>query len=145
VPASRDSGWELTEHTADVGLHAWGPDPSAVFEQAARGLLSLLVDPAGVVARETYTVVAETPAEGLDAVLVAFLNELLFRIETDGIVPADVVIVDLTETSVAARVAGEPVDPGRHRLHLGVKAATLHGLWLGRSGPGWEATVVLDV
>ena len=143
--APAPAGFELTEHTADVGLHAWAPDEAGVFEQAGLGLVSLVCDPVTVAARETYTIVADAPAGGLDSLLVAFLNELLYRIETDAIVFNRFAIADLTETSLVARAAGEPLEPERHRAHLGVKAATYHGLSLARGQRGWEARVVLDV
>jgi len=139
------AGFELTEHTADVGLRAWAPDPPGVFEQAALGLLSLICDPAAVAAHETYVVAVEAPAGDLAAVLVAFLNELLYRVEADAIVYAGITITGLTESAVSARAAGEPLDAARHRPHLGVKAATYHRLFFGQVGSGWEARVVLDV
>ena len=139
------AGFELTEHTADVGLHVWAPDPAGVFEQAALGLCALTCEPAAVVPRETYTVSAETSSTDLGALLVAFLNELLYRIETDEVVFAAFAITDLTNAFVVAGAAGEPVDAVRHRPHLRVKAATYHRLSLGPVGSGWEARVVLDV
>ncbi|HMK92159.1 MAG TPA: archease [Thermoleophilia bacterium] len=139
------AGFELTEHTADVGLRAWAPDPAGVFEQAALGLLSLICDPASVAGSESYTVVAEAPAGDLAAVLVAFLNELLYRIETDAIIFAGIAVGEPTDSAVSARATGEPLDAARHRPRLGVKAATYHRLFFGRLGSGWEARVVLDV
>jgi len=141
--ASSPAGFELTEHTADVGLHAWAPDEAGVFEQAGLGLVSLLYDPGSVASAETYAVEAEAPSD--DALLVAFLNELLYRIEADAIVFASVTITELTGTGVSARATGEPLDARRHGSRLGVKAATFHRLFLGRVASRWEARVVLDV
>ncbi|MGH2528104.1 MAG: archease [Actinomycetota bacterium] len=36
------SGYELLDHTADVGIRSWGPSPEAAFEQAAWALVDLL-------------------------------------------------------------------------------------------------------
>lgn len=147
-PASRvgeTAGFELTDHTADVGLRVWGPSEPGLFEQAALGLASLLCDPAGVEPRETYSVIAEAPAGAPDALLVAWLNELLYRIDTDGIVFSEVAVEGLTHRYVSARLRGEPLDRTRHRTRLDVKAATYHGLSVSHGDQGWEATVVLDV
>jgi homoserine kinase len=145
APHDRDAGFEITEHTADVGLRAWGPSEAELFTQAALGMLSLLCDPAAVHPRETYSVVAEAPAGSPDALLVAWLNELLYRIETDGIVFADIAIDGLTHRYLSARLRGEPLDPVRHPVRLSVKAATYHDLAVRHAEGGWEATVVLDV
>ena len=117
----------------------------ALFEQAALALASLLCDPAAVEPRESYSVIAEAPGGSPDALLVAWLNELLYRMETDDIVLGRFTIAGLTHRYVAARAAGEPRDRRRHEPRLDVKAATYHGLSLRRGDQGWEATVVLDV
>ncbi len=95
--------------------------------------------------RETYSVIAEAPAGSPDALLVAWLNELLYRIETDGIVFSSFSVEGLTHRYVSARVQGEPLDRQRHEPRLDVKAATYHGLSVRRLEDRWEATVVLDV
>ena len=139
------AGFELTDHTADVGLRIWAPSETALFEQAALALASLVCDPAAIEPRETWSVIAEAPAGSPDALLVAWLNELLYRMETDGTVLGRFTIAGLTHRYVSARVAGEPRDRQRHEPRLDVKAATYHGLSVRRHDDGWEATVVLDV
>jgi SHS2 domain-containing protein len=49
--------------------------------------------------------------------------------------------------SLEARLAGERIDPARHRLESDVKAATAHDLRVRQlqGGGGWEAAVTLDV
>jgi homoserine kinase len=143
--AGAAAGFEITEHTADVGLRAWGPSEAAVFEQAALGMLSLMCDPAGVAPLETYSVVAEAPAGSPDALLVAWLNELLYRVETDGIVFSTIAIDGLTHRYLSARLQGEPIDLDRHAVRLAVKAATYHDLSVRHTEGHWEATVLLDV
>jgi len=143
-PAVRAAaGFELTEHTADVGIHAWAPTEAAVFEQAALALFSLLCDPATVEPREVVGLEAEAPMH--DLLLVAWLNELLYRFEADGLVFHRFTIDVLGARTLSATAHGEPLDPSRHAAHAGVKAVTYHGLALRRMGKGWDATVVLDV
>ncbi|MGZ4199271.1 MAG: homoserine kinase [Thermoleophilia bacterium] len=145
APRDVAAGFELTDHTADVGLRVWAPSEAALFEQAALALSSLVCDPAAVQPRATYSVIAEAPAGSPDALLVAWLNELLYRIDTDGIVFSSFTVEGLTHRYVSARVRGEPLDRERHRPRLDVKAATYHGLSVRRLEHHWEATVVLDV
>ena len=121
------AGFELTDHTADVGLRVWGPSQAALFEQAALALSALVCDPATVEPRETYTVIAEAQEGSPDALLVAWLNELLYRLDTDGIVFCGFSIEGLTHRYVSARVRGEQFDRQRHTSRLVVKAATYHG------------------
>ena len=139
------AGFELTDHTADVGLRVWGPSEAALFEQGALALTALVCDPATVEPRETYSVIAEAQEGSPDALLVAWLNELLYRIDSDGIVFCGFSIDGLTHRYVSARARGESFDLRRHTSRLVVKAATYHGLSVRRLDDRWEATVILDV
>jgi homoserine kinase len=139
------AGFEVTEHTADLGLHVWAATQSALFEQAALALASLICDPATVEPRETFTVVAEAPAGAPDALLVAWLNELLYRVEADRIVLRRFTVDGLTRRYVSARAQGEPLDSGRHQPRFAVKAATYHDLSVRQHEGRWEADILLDV
>ncbi len=136
-------GWELIEHAADIGVHAWGVRPEQVFEEAARALFSLVCDPRDVDERETVEVVLE--AEGTDLLLAAWLNELLHVFEARKLVLTRFDVRELSEHSLRARVTGEPLDLRRHVLCGGVKAATLHELSLEKRDGGWEGFVLLEV
>ena len=112
------------EHTADVGLAATGRDLPEAFANAARGLVNLLVDPAGV--RETTHRQVALVEEGPEELLVAWLNELLFLFDSEGFVPVSFTFAALSETALEATLGGERFDPARHRARSGVKAATYH-------------------
>jgi len=145
-------GFELTEHTADVGVRAWGPRREDVFALAARGMLSLVCDPATATGRERYVVEVEAADESL--LLAVWLNELLYVVEARGLVFSGEFEIELREepaggegarVTLRALAGGEPYDPGRHELCAAVKAATLHRLSLHEVAGGWEGRVLLDV
>jgi SHS2 domain-containing protein len=137
------AGFALTEHTADVGVQAWGDSEAAVFEQAARGMFSLICDPGTVGRQETVDVTVEAPDHEL--LLVAWLNELLYLFEARRLLLAEFEILELGATTLRARASGEALNDRRHALCGGVKAATYHHLWLGQRRGRWEAHVILDV
>jgi len=139
----REGGFELFAVPADTGIRAWGPDVSAVFRHAARALWSLLVEPASVEPRQTVAVSVE--AGDREALLVAWLNELLYLYETRGLIGADCAIRAMTDTHLSAEIWGEAVDCARHTIVGHVKAATYHQLHVRPAGDGWEARVVVDV
>jgi SHS2 domain-containing protein len=136
-------GFELVDHTADIGLKVWGSTAEEVFEEAGRGLFSLVCDPLRV--GELETVDLELEAEAMDLLLAAWLNELLYVFETRRLVVSEFEVLDLEDGRLRARVAGEPLDTRRHVLCGGVKAATLHELRLVQQDDGWEGFVLLDV
>lgn len=153
-PPAPAAGYELTEHTADVGVRAWGPSLEAVFEQAALALVSLMYEPDAVEERNRYSLQVE--ADDAELLLAAWLNEVLYRVDglhelfagfkvwSVGPAPGE------DEPSGAGRrlrstAVGEEFDPSRHEVTPTVKAATLHGLSIRETRAGWEGRVLFDV
>jgi SHS2 domain-containing protein len=136
------SGFAFLEHTADVGIRAWGSSVSAVFEQAGRGLATLI----GVTAvGEPRPVPVHVEAPDREALLVAFLDELVFLFEISGGEGlASLEVHRLGPTSLDALAVLAPLgDPAGG---LVVKAATYHGLSVVERPDGTaEAEVYLDV
>ncbi len=135
--------FETFEHTADIGLVARGRTLEEVFTHAAEGLVDIMVDPEGL--HETTRLEVTVSAPDREALLVAWLNELLYLLDTRGLLPRQCRIIHLTETGLTAEIAGEAIDPQRHRIRRMVKAATYHGLHLAREDGRWEARVILDL
>jgi SHS2 domain-containing protein len=143
-PAALPEGWEHFEVVADIGVHAWGPDLAACFRQAALGVFQLVVPPAAVAPREHREVSAR--GDGPEALLVDWLNELLYLHEIEGFAVHDVAALELVDgVGLHARVLGEPIDPTRHPIGIQVKAATFHQLAVIRQADRVDARVVLDV
>ena|SRR3990172_8848015 len=140
-PEPAACGHEILEHTADLGIRCWGATASEVFEQAAWGLAGVL----GVRAEgpgRGRMVVAEATDEA--ALLVAFLDELLFVHETEDAGFAAIEVQQLSPTEVHARVELVPLEAPPEGVH--VKAATYHELRLAVREDGiTEARVFLDV
>lgn len=121
-----EAGFEILDHTADIGIRAWGRTPEEMFEQAVRALLHLMYDPAGVARRLEREV--EARAEGYEYLLVDLFNEILYLFDAEKLAFADVRVEQLSSEYVRARLPGEPFDPSRHEGRIYVKAATLHQL-----------------
>lgn len=136
------AGFQVFDHTADVGVRAWGPDVAAAFAQAARGLSSLLV-PLDAVRETTRRELAVTAGDP-ESLLVAWLDELLFAFEIDGLVFRRFDVALPTPTTLTATAHGEPFDPDRHRGGVVVKAATYHQIGV-ESGPPARVQVILDI
>lgn len=141
-PKSAPPSFEVIEHTADVGITAYGRSLEELFTNAARGMMHFLIDPGAVRPAERRARTVE--AHDREGLLVNWLNDLLLLLNADGFVPADFEVKELQDTGLRADVLGEPVDPQRHRFRLDVKAATYHQLHI-RKNEVWEARVIFDV
>jgi SHS2 domain-containing protein len=134
--------FEILEHTADVGIIAYGADLKQAFANAARALFSLITELDDVEEVLHQDIVVN--ASDVESLLVAWLNELVYRFDTEGILFKRFEISQLEDTHLKARVYGEKVDSSRHKLKIGVKAATYHMLRIDRNN-GFRVQVIFDI
>jgi SHS2 domain-containing protein len=129
------------EHTGEVRLRLRASSLPALFEEAARALAELMLERAAEDApglADSVTVRARDP----EALIAAWINELIFLSETRKLVWVKTRVDRMTDTEVDAVVHG--IEPAALRTH--VKGATLHDLVVREREPGeFEATLVLDV
>jgi len=137
------AGFESFEVTADVGIIAYADTLNELFATAARGMFAFMVEPG--TACPAKAVLIEVQGADHPALLVAWLNEILFRCEVEGWAPADVSVLEAVSGRARGELFGEPADPDRHRFKGVVKAATYHLLECRKEGDRWRARVVFDV
>jgi SHS2 domain-containing protein len=134
-------GFELLEHTADVGIRARGATLEEAFEQATLGLAEVL---GALRPGPGATVAVEVAAGDPGALLVDWLNEVLWLHEVRGHAGVAAVRVERVEGGRAAgAVTFSSTDPPAEGTF--VKAVTYHRLRVGRDAGGWLAEVYLDV
>jgi SHS2 domain-containing protein len=135
--------YEVFEHTADVGLHAYGQNLTELFVHAAQGMESLMVP------LEQIQVVTdrEIAVEGHDpvALLIAWLNELIFLFDTEYLLFCDFTIDTITETRLTARASGEVYDAQHHELSSAIKAVTWHEAAVNPTDQGYQARIIFDI
>lgn len=134
--------FEIIDHTADVGIVAYGKSIEEVFLNAAYGMFSLIADLEKVRGAASYRVTAE--AENQEELLVAWLNELLYFFDAENLIFSRFVISHLGKEKLEATAYGEKIDPSRHHLKTQVKAATYYLLKLEKND-GFRAQVILDI
>jgi len=142
VVGMASGSYELIEHTADVGIRVMAATPDALFETAALALTELMTDVATVEPRLERAM--ELKEESLDLLLVCWLQEILFLMDTEGLV-FSVFEVQIEGAALQATLRGEPFNPEVHPRKSDVKAVTYHHLEVTTHGDGWEARVILDV
>jgi SHS2 domain-containing protein len=135
------SGYEIIEHTADVGLRARGRTLEECFEQATRALAAIMgVDRPG--AGEELAL--DVRAGDLGAVLVEWLDEVLYVLEVRDALLAGVGLDEVDDER--ARGTLSLTERGDHPAEgVQVKAITLHRLSVRRAETGFVAEVYVDV
>ena len=106
---------EVFDHTADLGLRVTASDLDDLFRTAAEGLFDVVTaDRGGIEPREPEAATVE--ADSLENLLVAWLNELIFRVETKRRLYGrfDVAVDAAGGPRLTATLWGEPIDRDRH-------------------------------
>jgi len=137
-----EKDFEFIDHTADVGIIAYGADMSQAFANAARALFSLITELDDV--EEVIHRDIELTATDEESLLVEWLNELIYQFDTEGILFKRFDIIQLNNTQLKARGYGEKVDRSKHKLKIEVKAATYHMLKVDK-GDGCKVQVLFDI
>lgn len=134
--------FEYFEHTADVGIRAWGPSLDVAFGEAAKGLIGNMVDTSQ--AKPVGEARIELEAENVERLLFAFLDELLDIFYTRMWVLAEIDVRIAGEgRKLTAILRGEAYDATRHGHVHEIKAMTWHGLKVQADPP--QVEVVVDI
>lgn len=133
------TAFEEIEHTADWALIVRGATFAALLKNAALGMLHLLgASPAG---EERHRREIRLTARDPESLLVTWLEELLYGIETTGVTYTAFDIETSEGPALVARIEEAPSTPPRKQI----KAVTFNELSIKQTPEGYETTVVFDV
>jgi SHS2 domain-containing protein len=134
------TGYEILEHTADVGVRAAAATIEEVFEQATLGMLEIT----GALGEgEGAAHVISVQGRDLGAILVGWLEEVLYLQDAK-----DNVIVGIEVAGVGDEGAQGTVWVKAREGSLegtAVKAVTYHQLSIEPADDGWVAQVYFDI
>ncbi|MDE0481826.1 MAG: archease [Candidatus Poribacteria bacterium] len=136
--------FEYIEHTADAGMRVTGDTLKSLFNNAAQGLFEMIavVDTID----ETSSIDVDIAADSVEMLFVKWLDELVFRHETDEIFFKRSNIQHIDTTELFAQVYGEPTNFDKHVVYTEIKAVTYHQLYVIQNPNGvWEAQVIFDL
>jgi SHS2 domain-containing protein len=134
--------FEVIDHTADVGIIAYGSDLKEAFANSAYGMFSLVADLDGV--KEKVSRKVDIQSTDQEALLVDWLNELLYLFDVEHIIFKRFEITALSQNRLQARAYGEKIDTSRHQLKTAIKAATYHMLKV-ENNKGAKVQFILDI
>jgi SHS2 domain-containing protein len=135
--------YEVIEHTADAGIAVTAASLPELLAEAARGMYSLIVDVDEV--RPTERREIDVAGATDERRLLAWLLELLFLTETEGLVFSRF-DVRVQGEAVHGSAWGEPLDETRHRPSGLIKGVTRHKLEVGQTESGrYQARIIFDM
>lgn len=134
---------EYLDHTADIGIVVSAQSLEEIFALAAKGMMGAII-PTGRIEEKVTRPVTVTAGD-LEELLVNWLSELNFLLQTEQFLTASVKEISIRQNELAATIAGETIDPEKHDVELEIKAVTFHKLFVKQSKTGWQARVIFDI
>jgi SHS2 domain-containing protein len=126
------------EHTADWELEVWAESLDGLMVEACRGMYELMGVEVCSENRRHYRL--ELGAGDREGLLVAFLNELLYLLESEDLA-FDGFLLAVDENRLDARLEGGAVTARGKEI----KAVTFHRMAVRDVGPGLRTRIVFDV
>ena len=135
--------YELIDHTADVGIKAYGKKLSEAFENAAHGMFDIITDNSKIENIGQYNI--ELEADDLEQLLVDWLSELLFLNSAKNLVFGFFKVeLDEKNNKLSGRVFGEKFNISKHKAGAEIKAVTYHMLKVRKKRP-YNVQVLFDI
>lgn len=137
----KKAGFREVEHTADVEVEVWGEDKASLFTAAAKGMYHLSQTHKKEGEEKRFSRFFSVRERDLESLLVAFLSELLFYLETEQLLfdRYHLDFVDANHLQVQLE-GGRIQDQDRE-----IKAVTFHDLDIKRDNSLWKVNIVFDV
>ncbi len=135
--------YELIDHTADIGVKAYGTNLSECFENAALAMFDIITDKSEIENVGQYTI--QLNADDSEQLLVDWLSELLYLSSAKNLLFGffKVTLSDYNKR-LSATVFGEKFDFSKHKSGSEIKAVTYHMLEVRKKKP-YHAQVLFDI
>jgi SHS2 domain-containing protein len=146
---------EHFEHKADIGIRGVGKNLNEAFEECATALTDIIIDSNSVMPKKSHVISLNGTDNG--ALLVSFLNELLFLKDTKKMIYSKFRVKIGKENIVdekgqakevitlKATIFGEKINHNKHNVKVDAKAATYSELFVGEKNGQFIAQCVVDV
>ena len=139
--------FDFLEHTADVYIRAYGKTMEEAYANAALAMFEVMTDTDKIA--QTHQESLQVEAEDQYALLYSWLEALLVKFETEGMLCSKFELTDWKETEEVfkfkAKVWGEKFDAQKHPQRVGVKAVTYHRMMIIREKDSAVLEFILDI
>ena len=133
--------FEILEHQTDLKIKAFGKNLKEVFRNSMIAMVESMRPEIDFSFKKTFQRKIKIKSFDLDSLLVDFLNEILYLIQTNKEIYKKIEFLKFKKFEIEANLYGEKVK----RFGLEIKAATYHDLEIKRTKDGWYAIVLFDI
>ncbi len=143
--------YRIIDHLSDIGIEFYGDTPEALFENAGKGMFSIMCDLRSVKPMEKKSIRITGKNTNFEDLLVLWLERLIYRYEVDDTLFSEFRVDKIGRRNhklvLNAQILGEKVDPDKHEIRVTIKAPTYHRLEIIRNARGhnWKGRVIFDI
>ncbi|MDT7860802.1 MAG: archease [Saccharolobus sp.] len=136
--------FEFFDHTADVGIRAYGKTLEEAFSNAALGVFEIITDTSKVEQKEQREIYINS--YDLENLLYKWIEELLYYYDTELMLFSRFDIMIDTDNMILEGIAwGERFDEKKHERRTVVKAMTYHQMSIEKIDDMYIITFVVDI
>jgi SHS2 domain-containing protein len=136
--------FEYLDHTADIGIRAYGQDLKDLFENAAEAMLAATAELDTI--DEKMLVEVSVTASTLPDLMLNWLDELNFQHQVEEIFFCRTDIREISPNRLRAIVFGEAYNEDQHVVLTEIKSVTFRQLQVEQTSDGfWTAQVIFDI
>ena len=134
--------FKIIEHTADIGIEAYGSTIEEAFENAGKGMFFIMTNGGKIESKVVKQIELSFDMDE-EQLLVDWLSELLYIHDVDHLVfgEFDVKI----NKKLIAKAYGEEYNIKKHGYGMEIKAVTYHMLEVKRNKKGYVIRVLFDI
>ena len=133
--------FEILEHKADLKVKVFGKTKKDLFENAMIGMLKAAKYQKKLKSQNSKVKI-KIKSMDLPSLLVDFLSEILYLVETKKIVFEKVEFTKFKENEIEAILIGKPLK----RMGVHIKGVTYHDLDIHQEkDKTWQATILFDI
>jgi SHS2 domain-containing protein len=138
--------FEYIDHTADIGIRAYGESLEEAFSNTAKAMFLLMAKNNNIEPKESRDI--ELESDDIIFLFKKWLEELLYYFESDKLIFSKFELkIKISDGlyRLKATVYGEKYNPDKHGSGVEIKAVTYHMMDVGRSESGYYTQVIFDI
>jgi SHS2 domain-containing protein len=135
--------YEFFDHAADVGIRCRASSVGELFEAAAKAMMEWAGPAPG--GRDSVSLQVSLEAEDLEALLVRWLQEILYLFNQKHLYFVAANSLRVADTELQSELLARSWDPSSCGEYQEIKAITYHQLRVCEEGGSWHARVILDI
>jgi len=141
--------WTFHPHTADAKFEAYGETREELFRNAGVACFEIITDTSVIKPAKEFPI--KVTAKKLESLLFDYLDELLFLLDTEGLIVNDITGLKIEEVDGEGFALVGVVQGDYHKgydVSCNVKAVTYNDMHIktpAETGKGWECMVVVDL